>query len=62
MKLSLSILPLMLILSTSSLFAQELHEKENYFLLDYWPVLLLPIFGILWFTWWRKRKKNQKQD
>jgi hypothetical protein len=25
---------------------------------DYWPVLLLPIFGIVLYKWWRSKKRH----
>ncbi|WP_157972092.1 hypothetical protein [Pleomorphovibrio marinus] len=51
-------LSLLCLLPTFSLLAQQENGEESYLLLDYWPVLLVPIFGILWFRWWRKRKKR----
>ncbi|WP_209330159.1 hypothetical protein [Lunatimonas salinarum] len=51
---------LFLLLVGNSLFAQQaLSNTEEYPFLDYWPVLLLPIFGFLVYGFWKRSKKRQ---
>ncbi len=59
MTLSRTLLSLLLVFDTCLLMAQTTGEEETYFLLDYWPVILLPIFGIIWYSWWRSKRKKQ---
>lgn len=46
------------LVSTSLLAQQELPETDGFPFLDYWPVLLLPIFGILVYGFWKRSKKR----
>ena len=36
----------------------ETVDDSSFPLSDYWPVLLLPIFGIVWYRWWKARKRH----
>jgi len=55
-------IPLFFLIMTlfgTSLHAQgALAETEGFPFLDYWPVLLLPIFGILIYGFWKRSKKR----
>ncbi len=50
---------LFLMLNQLPLIAQSQPLADSTFpLADYWPVLLLPIFGIVWYRWWKSRKRR----
>lgn len=59
----ISLLPLLFLFNIA--FAQQEIETENdqemsNFFMTYWPIIILPIFMVVIWGAYRRRKKNQK--
>ena len=50
---------LLFIIAAGDLSAQgQTYSDTSFPFADYWPVLLLPIFGIIWYRWWKAKKRR----
>ncbi|HSI77702.1 MAG TPA: hypothetical protein VK957_17515 [Lunatimonas sp.] len=58
MKNLLFIFPFLMLHQLPLMAQDEQFDDSTFPFADYWPVLLLPIFGIVWYRWWKSRKRR----
>ncbi|EON78271.1 hypothetical protein ADIS_1134 [Lunatimonas lonarensis] len=49
-----------LLIGTSLSAQSENQEMDGFPFLDYWPVLLLPVFGIIVYRFWKRSSRRSK--